>query len=104
MQYDPTNELILLTGVRKDGAISYFIRAVSEDDAAAYARAYACLLETDEQNDFYGHVAHAVLFDDNLFASRCFPARKTATYAPLTGMILCFCNRLRKRRSTRRKA
>lgn len=72
MQYDPTNELILLTGVRKDGAISYFIRAVSEDDAAAYARAYACLLETDEQNDFYGHVAHAVLFDDNLFASRCF--------------------------------
>ena len=72
MQYDPTNELILLTGVRKDGAISYFIRAVSEDDAAAYARAYACLLETDEQNDFYGHVAHAVLFDDNLFARRCF--------------------------------
>ena len=65
-------ELILLKNVCRDGAVSAFVSAISEDSAEQYAAAYALLLETDEQHDLSGHFARAVLYDDNLFARRAF--------------------------------
>lgn len=78
MQNRSVSELILLRNVLKDNAIASFFTAVTQDNAAAYAQAYAELLETDEQNAFARRVARTILYDDNLFARRCFSSAENA--------------------------
>ncbi len=69
--YD-TDTLILLRGVLRDEAIASFVRALHDDDLAAYARAEELLLAEDMQNSFATYLTHKILYDDNLFAHRAF--------------------------------
>lgn len=72
-----TKELILLGGVLKDEATAALRTAAETEDAAAYARAYARLLEKDRQRSFAEHLAECILYDDNLFARRAFAGTLT---------------------------
>ncbi len=69
--YD-TDALILLRGVLQDEAVASFVRALQNDDIAAYARAEELLLAEDMQNSFAAYLTHKILCDDNLFARRAF--------------------------------
>lgn len=72
MKTQSVKELILLRGVCLEEASAAFVGAVEEDDPEKYARAYAALLTSGEQNAFAAHLANAILYDDNLFARRAF--------------------------------
>ena len=70
MSKTQTDELILLNNVCKDEAIAALGEAEENGGAAAYARAYALLLESGAEENFASYVTGKILYDDNLFARR----------------------------------
>ena len=70
MSKTQTDELILLNNVCRDEAIAALGEAEESGGAAAYARAYALLLESGAEENFASYVTGKILYDDNLFARR----------------------------------
>ena len=78
MNMPETEQLILLTDVMQDKALSAFADAMCHDDLKSYAQALELLLEEDMQNSLAAYMTDKILHCDNLFARRCFAGTATA--------------------------